>query len=187
MPRPGGLRPAQAAAETPAVERDTWFDMCPGRKGSQIWKGRWRDRQPPCACLEKAMALGERRRDLSTAAATGRLPHELKLPVIRAEASAAELCGDRPTCRWAVLKYCQCPRWRQLFHRHATKSGDQALRPEIFGTGLISRNPIRSFQVEGSSPYRRVQSPDPLFGFGVSHLPCTNGRQLPVGVLDLRA
>ena len=69
--------------------------MCPER-GAKSGRAVGEIANCLAACLEKALALGERRRDLSTAAATGRLPHELKLPVIRAAASAAELCGNRP-------------------------------------------------------------------------------------------
>jgi len=35
MPQSAGLGLAQVAAETPAVERGTWFDMCPGRAATQ--------------------------------------------------------------------------------------------------------------------------------------------------------
>src|SRR5712671_161212 len=41
MPQSAGLGLARAAAETPAVERGTWFDTCPGR-GAKFEKGRWR-------------------------------------------------------------------------------------------------------------------------------------------------
>jgi len=34
MPRSAGLRLAREVAETPAGERGTWFDMCPGRGAS---------------------------------------------------------------------------------------------------------------------------------------------------------
>ena len=57
MPQFVGLALARVAAETPAVERDTWFDMCPGRGafrlafatgilGSVIGKARSRDVPP---------------------------------------------------------------------------------------------------------------------------------------------
>ena len=38
MPRSVGLGLAQAVTETPAAERGTWFDMCPGR-GAKYQKG----------------------------------------------------------------------------------------------------------------------------------------------------
>jgi hypothetical protein len=40
MPRSAGLGLARAVAETPAAERGTWFDMCPGR-GARSEKCRW--------------------------------------------------------------------------------------------------------------------------------------------------
>ena len=41
MPRSVSLGLDRAVAETPAAERGTWFDMCPGR-GAKFEKGRWR-------------------------------------------------------------------------------------------------------------------------------------------------
>ena len=41
MPRSADLWLARSVAETPAVERGTWFDMCPGR-GAKYQKGRGR-------------------------------------------------------------------------------------------------------------------------------------------------
>jgi hypothetical protein len=38
MPQSAGLGLARVAAEIPAVERGTWFDMCPGR-GANNKKG----------------------------------------------------------------------------------------------------------------------------------------------------
>jgi hypothetical protein len=50
MPRSAGRELAQVAAETPAVERGTWFDMCPGR-GTKSEKGSWRHLRRPGRCF----------------------------------------------------------------------------------------------------------------------------------------
>jgi hypothetical protein len=40
-PQSGPRALAQVTAETPVVERGTWFDTCPGR-GAKSEEGRWR-------------------------------------------------------------------------------------------------------------------------------------------------
>ena len=71
VPRSAGFGLARAAAETPAVERGTWFDMCPGR-GAKSEKGPFGDTAGGLS-LFKRMPLNDRR--IRGCRFCARLPH----------------------------------------------------------------------------------------------------------------